>query len=471
MNSSVNYLGNNCYVIIQQNIVVNGLPILNDPTEYKYCDIGATGTAEFTLDTHNDEVLAAGQDIADFTFAYYLNQADAEAGINQLDNLYTNITNPQDIVVSVTRGETGCKSYAVVTLIVAEGAVSTTPTAYETCDTDVDGILIIDLETLFDTEILGAQAAPEFTVSYYPTLEDAQAGTNAIDPATAYPASTGILFAAVNNTTTGCRSLPVEVDITIEALPNPVITADADALCVDFVTGVLNSGLTLDSNLDPALYTFEWSLGGVVIADAVSATYSITTDAPGVYSVVATSVSALGCPSAAGTFTVIKSGPAVPVGEGFTVTNAFSDNQTLTVTVEGFGQYTYSLDGGPFLANDGIFPNITPGAHTVVVHDENSCTDDLVLEVFAINYPHFFTPNGDGYNDTWNITTLASDLSAKIYIFDRYGKLIKEISPRGDGWNGTFNGKELPSSDYWFTVFYTENGINKEFKAHFSLKR
>ena len=185
----------------------------------------------------------------------------------------------------------------------------------------------------------------------------------------------------------------------------------------------------------------------------------------------ATSVSALGCPSAAGTFTVIKSGPAVPIGEGFTVTNAFSDNQTLTVTVEGFGEYTYSLDGGPFLANDGIFPNITPGAHTVVVHDENSCTDDLVLEVFAINYPHFFTPNGDGYNDTWNITTLASDLSAKIYIFDRYGKLIKQISPSGEGWNGTFNGKELPSSDYWFTVFYLENGTNKEFKAHFSLKR
>ena len=471
MNASVNYLGDNCYVIIQQNIVVNGLPVLNDPTEYKYCDIGATGTAEFTLNSHNDEVLEEGQDLADFTFAYYLNQADAEAGINELPNLYTNITNPQDIVVAVTHGATSCKSYAVVTLVVAEGAVSTTPTAYATCDTDADGILIIDLETLFSTEILGAQVAPEFTVSYYPTLEDAQDGTNAIDPATAYSASTGILFAAVNNTTTGCRSLPVEVAITIEALPNPVITSDNPALCVDFVTGVLNSGMTLNSNLDPALYTFEWSLDGVVIAGAVDATYSITTVTPGVYSVVATSVSALGCPSAAASFTVIKSGPAVAVGEGFTVSNAFTDNQTLTVTVEGFGDYVYSLDNGPFLDNDGIFLNITPGLHTVVVRDLNSCEDDLVLEVFAINYPHFFTPNGDGFNDTWNIPTLASDLSAKIYIFDRYGKLIKQISPSGEGWNGTFNGKELPSSDYWFTVFYLENGTNKEFKAHFSLKR
>ena len=471
MNASLNYLGNNCYVLIQQNILVNGLPVLNDPTEYQFCDIGATGTAEFTLDTHNDQVLEAGQDSADFTFAYYATQADAEAGVNQLPNLYTNGANPEDIVVAVTHGTTGCKSYAVVTLVVAEGAVSTVPTAYTSCDTDADGVLIIDLETLFDTEILGAQVAPEFTVSYYPTLEDAQAGTNAIDPATAYPASTGILYAAVNNTTTGCRSLPVAVDIIIEALPNPVITADNPALCVDYATGLLNSGMTLDSNLDPALYTFEWSLGGVVIAGAVDATYSITTVTPGVYSVVATSVSALGCPSAAASFTVIKSSPAVPVGEGFTVSNAFTDNQTLTVTVEGFGDYVYSLDGGPFLANDGIFLNISPGLHTVLVRDLNSCENDLELEVFAINYPHFFTPNGDGYNDTWNIPTLASDLSAKIYIFDRYGKLLKQISPSGEGWNGTFSGKELPSSDYWFTVFYLENGTNKEFKAHFSLKR
>ena len=472
MNASLNYLGDACYVIIQQNIVINPLPVLNDPTEYLYCDIGATGTAEFTLNLHNDQVLEAGQNVADYTFAYYLNQADAEAGINQLSNLYTNITNPQDIVVAVTHGTTSCKSYAVVTLRVAEGAIATTPTAYASCDTDEDGILIIDLDTLFSTEILGAQAAPQFTVSYYPTLEDAQAGTNAIDPSGAYPASTSVLYAAVNNTTTGCRSLPVMVNLTIEALPKPVITADNPALCVDFVTGALNSGMTLDSGLDPALYTFEWSLDGVVLAGAESATYSITTDAPGVYSVIATSVSALSCPSAAGSFTVIKSGPAVLVGSGYTVSNAFNDNQTLTITVEGFGSYEYSLDGGPWVANDGIFENITPGAHTVEVRDINSCGPNLLIEdIYAINYPHFFTPNGDGINDTWNITTLKDDLSAKIYIFDRYGKLLKEISPRADGWNGTFNGKLLPSSDYWFKVLYTENGTNKEFKAHFSLKR
>ncbi|MFN4198131.1 MAG: T9SS type B sorting domain-containing protein, partial [Flavobacterium sp.] len=88
-----------------------------------------------------------------------------------------------------------------------------------------------------------------------------------------------------------------------------------------------------------------------------------------------------------------------------------------------------------------------------------------------INYPPFFTPNQDGYNDTWNIIGGDQLVNAKIYIFDRYGKLLKQISPNGEGWDGTYNGRPLPSTDYWFTINYEENGTPKEFKAHFSLKR
>jgi gliding motility-associated-like protein len=108
------------------------------------------------------------------------------------------------------------------------------------------------------------------------------------------------------------------------------------------------------------------------------------------------------------------------------------------------------------------------GTHSVTIH--TPC-QDITIPVSLINYPHFFTPNQDGYNDTWNIVGLENDNSARIYIFDRYGKLLKQISPSGDGWDGTYNGTPLPSTDYWFTVFFNENGAKKEFKAHFSLKR
>ncbi|WP_277631835.1 T9SS type B sorting domain-containing protein, partial [Avrilella dinanensis] len=75
--------------------------------------------------------------------------------------------------------------------------------------------------------------------------------------------------------------------------------------------------------------------------------------------------------------------------------------------------------------------------------------------------------------DTWNIWTLQSQPESKIYIFDRHGKLLKQISPNGEGWDGTFNGRELPSTDYWFRVEYIEpnTGLHQEFRGHFTLKR
>ena len=98
-----------------------------------------------------------------------------------------------------------------------------------------------------------------------------------------------------------------------------------------------------------------------------------------------------------------------------------------------------------------------------------SCEELIISEVQIIDYPHYFTPNGDGIHDAWNIVGL--DDSAKIFIFDRYGKLLKQISPTGPGWNGTYNGHLLPSDDYWFTVDFVEGATIRQFKAHFSMKR
>ena len=53
-------------------------------------------------------------------------------------------------------------------------------------------------------------------------------------------------------------------------------------------------------------------------------------------------------------------------------------------------------------------------------------------------------------------------------IYDRFGKLLKELDPLSSGWDGIFIGKPMPSTDYWFRV-YLEDG--REFKSHFSLVR
>ena len=169
------------------------------------------------------------------------------------------------------------------------------------------------------------------------------------------------------------------------------------------------------------------------------------------------------------TTTVIVSSPPVTF-DAQVVTGAFSSNHTIEATATGEGTYVFQLDDGPS-QDSGTFTNVEPGDHIITITDINGC-GSVTIAVGVIDYPRFMTPNQDGFHDTWNIIGIANgDPSAKIYIFDKFGKLLKQISPLGAGWDGTYNGNPLPSSDYWFRVEYKEGDMTKEFRGHFTLKR
>jgi gliding motility-associated-like protein len=96
------------------------------------------------------------------------------------------------------------------------------------------------------------------------------------------------------------------------------------------------------------------------------------------------------------------------------------------------------------------------------------------IEIPILGFPKYFTPNNDGVNDTWQLKGFSEDFYpiSKIYIFNRFGKLMGELDTTNKGWNGVFNGKRLPSSDYWFTVKLTNtDGLITNYKGHFSLLR
>lgn len=167
--------------------------------------------------------------------------------------------------------------------------------------------------------------------------------------------------------------------------------------------------------------------------------------------------------------TVIPSNTLLDVN--WTVSEAFVKNQIVTVIATGTGDFLYQLDDGLF-QESAVFENVSFGSHSVTVKDKNCCSTPITrTNVLVINYPKFFTPNADGYNDTWNVFTLQEQLNSKIQIFDRHGKFLKEIFPNGLGWDGTYIGQPMPSNDYWFSIEYTEKDIPKKFKSHFSLKR
>ncbi|WP_370476600.1 T9SS type B sorting domain-containing protein [Tamlana flava] len=155
----------------------------------------------------------------------------------------------------------------------------------------------------------------------------------------------------------------------------------------------------------------------------------------------------------------------------WTVTEAFSENQVVTISATQPGDYLYQLDSGSFQISP-IFENVSYGEHTVTVRDPDGCSSPITKGgVYVVDYPKFFTPNGDGQNDTWNIIPLMNDVNAKVLVFNRYGKLLKEIRPNSAGWNGSFNGKPMPADDYWFVIYYEEGNVAKNFRSHFSLKR
>ena len=262
---------------------------------------------------------------------------------------------------------------------------------------------------------------------------------------------------------TACAGTPITVRVYVN--PLPVVSLTDGTICVN-AAGVPFQTYLLDSGLDNANYDFVWTFEGNTIPNATQATYSA--GEVGTYTVVATN-STTNCVSNIARAVVTATNPATAI----TVTQSdyFSNNATLTVTVTGGnGTLLYQLDEG-ILQESNVFTGVTGGPHIITVVDTQGCTY-LTQEVFIIDYPRYFTPNGDGYNDTWNITGL-NQPDAKLFIFDRYGKLIKQIAPSSSssGWDGAYNNSSMPSTDYWFTLDYTENGAAKQFKAHFSLKR
>ncbi|WP_236456661.1 MULTISPECIES: T9SS type B sorting domain-containing protein [Flavobacterium] len=261
-----------------------------------------------------------------------------------------------------------------------------------------------------------------------------------------------------------CLGVPRQYTQIVNPLPQPVLLDGS--ICVELSTGLVFQSHHLDSGIpNTANYDFNWYFNGAPIPTATQSTYDATE--AGSYYVEVQNITT-GCSNTSNTITVNEINNATDFT--YTVTNAFTDNATITITViDGNGSLLYQLDDRD-LQDSNVFTGVSAGEHIVTVVDEKGCTY-LEKSILVVDYPKFFTPNGDGYNETWNIFSLRGQSNTKIYIFDRYGKLIKQISPESQGWDGTFNGKQLPSADYWFTVEYEENQQKKVFKAHFSLKR
>jgi gliding motility-associated-like protein len=263
-------------------------------------------------------------------------------------------------------------------------------------------------------------------------------------------------------TSGGCLYDEITGSIRVIALPLFALET-LGYVCVD-VAGTPTTQVDIYTNLNASQYSFVWSDANGVLSPPETNNFLIAKK-PGDYSVDATFL-ATGCVGTAST-TIVPSLP--PSAATAASPSYFAENQLITVNVTPPGVYEYQVDNGAF-QDSNQFYGLTPGTHTIYVQDKFSC-GFTTTTIHIVDFPKYFTPNGDGYNDVWNISEIANQPNSRIFIYDRYGKLVKEISPGTSGWDGTFNAVPLPADDYWFKVFYKEDGIEKEFKSHISLKR
>lgn len=455
-----------CSAIIEQKLRINLLPQIGTISNYYSCINPNSTEATFILNTKNNEVLS-GQSSSLFTVNYHLTEQEAKSGTNAIFSIYH--SNTRTIWASLKNNSTGCINTSPLNLIAEPLTVAYQPAVNSTvlCDTDGNnnGLTVFNL-TAYNSTILGPnQSASNYSVLYYASQSDLNNNHPITDPSqfenTSNPQT--IYVKVVNESSVNKCQTIINFSIKVNTIPEP--TPEDGTICFDQTTGNILQSYTIDSHLSNANHTFEWfyETDPNPIPNQTSSTLEVTQI--GNYSVVATNTET-NCTSELVMVTVIRSEPAIATAR---VEYSFNDVVNIVVTTTGNGNYNYQLD--QFAVQESpVFENVSAGIHTIRILDLNGC-DDAFLEVVVLKYPKFFTPNGDSRNDLWHIKGIVGQPYSKIYIFDRFGKLLKELYPNGDGWDGNYNGNPMPADDYWFTVDYTENGQKKEFKAHFAMKR
>jgi len=413
------------------------------------CKSPVTGEVSINLHDYDNDIIAMQSSLGPFDIHFYATRDDAIHDVNELTDPFVTTLTDVEIYYTVTDNSTNVKTMGKFHLLTDPNPDITPVSTLETCDDNNDGFAAFDL-TEKESEILGTQSPTDFNVTYYPTQTDAESNTNEITEPTNYTnlvANNDSIWYTITNTQTGCYSIG-SFDLIVHPMPE-IIMEDEFLMC---------AGAQLQIDAPSGFNSYLWSTG--------ETTESIIVNGAGEYTVTVTDQ--FGCENSH-TVRVIDSDVAVI--ENVSISDFHvADNNSITVEVSGIGDYEYSIDGVNY-QDSNSFEGLSPGTYTVYVSDKNGC-GVTQKEVDLLGAPQFFTPNGDGFNDFWQIINVTKRPGTTVAIYDRYGKLMANIDSNGPGWDGNYNGKPALSTDYWYIVNVKEpDGKDRQVKGHFALKR
>jgi gliding motility-associated-like protein len=235
----------------------------------------------------------------------------------------------------------------------------------------------------------------------------------------------------------GCQSDTIELQVNLQQIPS----INLDPLVL------LCTGQTVDLDAGPGFESYLWSTD--------QTTQFITISEGGTYWVQAQSF----CGPISDTV-VVELLP-LPIAEaGDDVYIKVGESATLTATY--FSEYSYSWEPPEWLSAPNWYTTqATPDVTTtfnLTVTDQFGCTNTDFVTVFVDNEVltiyNAFTPNGDGFNDTWVIDNIDLFPDAEITVFDRRSNKVYHSVGYQNNWDGTHykTGRQLPYGTYYYII-------------------
>lgn len=472
-------IGNSCGLISSETtLTIYTLPVVTAVTIVQ-CDDDTDSFSNFNLTVKND---AISSNAASETFTYYTSLAGAENtdSTKLITNslAFRNKVSGSMPVWARVENDNGCISVAQITLVVSTTQIPASFTrSFSMCDdlgvanNDTDGIATFDFSGVAtDISATLPPSSSSYSIKFYKNEADALSENYEITNTSnyrneGYPNQQKIWVRVESTANNACYGLSPRVTLIVNPKPNIDTNEDLKEnklVCSNLPTFFITLDAGIQDGSPTADYTYIWSRDNNILANQTS--YTLDVNQEGNYAVEVRTLA--GC-SRIRTIKVTASDVAKITNVAIT---DLSETNTVTINVSGQGEYEYSIDApfGPF-QDSNFFDNIAAGIHEVYINDKNGC-GTVSQKIALIGVPKFFTPNGDGQNDYWNVKGVNANFNANstIYIYDRYGKLLKQITVSSQGWDGTFTGQPLPSDDYWYAIKLDDG---REAKGHFSLKR
>jgi len=143
-----------------------------------------------------------------------------------------------------------------------------------------------------------------------------------------------------------------------------------------------------------------------------------------------------------------------------------------SVSVSGSNNYHLSWSTGSHV---NYIDELTSGDYFITIqYDFNKDTTiyftikEITCEPIAENH---FTPNGDDYNDTWDISRIEKFPDFELFVYNRWGQQVHHQTKHYEPWDGRNLNLPLPDAAYYYVLYFSKADKHHFIKGNVNIIR